>query len=179
MNNKSKIVLVFAFLLPMVAIASGTEHHEVSISNSDFFYRVLNFGIFAGLIYYLVANPIKEFFKGRSADIQNQLNEIKAKLAESKNEAQLAQKNLVHTQDRAKELITDSNAEAKILAENIAKKSQETIASLEKHLDEKMEVEKKKMVKATINELLEDGIENSDIAIDNSKIVSLISKKVA
>jgi len=177
--KSNKIALVLAFVLPMVAMASGTEHHEVSMSNSDFYYRVLNFGIFAGLIYYLVANPIKEFFKGRSADIQNQLNEIKAKLEESKNEAKLAEENLVHSEEKAKEIVTDSNAEAKILAENIAKKNAETIVSLEKHLDDKMEVEKKKMVKATINELLENGIENSDIAIDSSKVVSLISKKVA
>jgi len=177
--KSNKIALVLAFVLPMVAMASGTEHHEVSMSNSDFYYRVLNFGIFAGLIYYLVANPIREFFKGRSADIQNQLNEIKAKLEESKNEAKLAQENLAKAEEKAKEIAIDSNEEAKILVENIAKKNAETIVSLEKHLDEKMEVEKKKMVKATINELLENGIETSDIDIDSSKVVSLVSKKVA
>jgi len=177
--KSNKIALVLAFVLPVVAMASGTEHHEVSMSNSDFYYRVLNFGIFAGLIYYLVANPIKEFFKGRSADIQNQLNEIKAKLEESKNEAKLAKENLAKAEEKAKEIVADSKEEAKILVENIAKKNDETIISLEKHLEEKMEVEKKKMVKATINELLENGIENSDIDIDSSKVVSLVSKKVA
>jgi len=177
--KSNKIALVLAFVLPVVAMASGTEHHEVSMSNSDFYYRVLNFGIFAGLIYYLVANPIKEFFKGRSADIQNQLNEIKAKLEESKNEAKLAKENLAKAEEKAKEIVADSKEEAKILVENIAKKNDETIVSLEKHLEEKMEVEKKKMVKTTINELLEDGIDSSDIDIDSSKVVSLVSKKVA
>jgi len=175
----NKITLVIAFVLPVLAIASGTEHHEVSMSNSDFFYRVLNFGIFAGLIYYLVASPIKDFFKGRSADIANQIEEIKAKVAESKNEEKLAQDNLVKSKDRAKEIISDSHNEAKILVDNISKKNSESLISMEKHLDEKMEVEKKKMVKSTINELLENGIENSDIAIDSSKVVSLVSKKVA
>ncbi len=177
--NSKKIALVLSFLLPMVAMASGTEHHEVSMSNSDFYYRILNFAIFAGLIYYLVPNPIKEFFKGRSADIQNQINEIKSKLEESKNEAKLAEENLAYSEEKAKEIVSDANLEAKILADNIANKNAETIVSLEKHLEEKMEVEKKKMVKATINELLENGIENSDIDVNNSKVVSLVSKKVA
>jgi len=177
--KSNKIALVLAFMLPMVAMASGTEHHEVSMSNSDFYYRVLNFAIFAGLIYYLVANPIKEFFKGRSADIQNQLNEIKAKLEESKNEAKLAEENLAKAEEKAKEIVEDAKVEAKILVENIAKKNDEAIVSLEKHLEEKMEVEKKKMVKTTINELLESGIDSSDIDIDSSKVVSLVSKKVA
>jgi len=59
-----------------------------------------------------VANPIREFFKGRSADIQNQLNEIKAKLEESKNEAKLAQENLEKAEEKVKEIATDSNEEA-------------------------------------------------------------------
>ncbi len=175
----NKITLVIAFVLPVLAMASGTEHHEVSMSNSDFFYRVLNFGIFAGLIYYLVASPIKDFFKGRSADIDNQIKEIEAKLQESKNEEKLAQENLEKAKKRAKEIIADSHDEAKILVDNIVKKNGELLISLEKYLDEKMEVEKKKVVKATITELLENSIENSDIAIDSSKVVSLVSKKVA
>ncbi len=175
----NKITLVIAFVLPVLAMASGTEHHEVSMSNSDFFYRVLNFGIFAGLIYYLVASPIKDFFKGRSADIDNQIKEIEAKLQESKNEAKLAQENLDKAKVKAKEIVADSHDEAEILVDNISKKNSDVLKSLEKHLDDKIQIEKKKMVKATINELLENGIENSDIAIDSSKVVSLVSKKVA
>jgi len=91
----------------------------------------------------------------------------------------LAQENLEKAKKRAEEIIADSHDEAKILVDNIAKKNSELLISLEKHLDEKMEVEKKKVVKATITELLENGIENSDIAIDSSKVVSLVSKKVA
>jgi hypothetical protein len=50
---------------------------------------------------------------------------------------------------------------------------------MERHLEEKMEIEKKRMIKATIYELLENGIESSDIAVDNSRVISLISKRVA
>ncbi len=53
------------------------------------------------------------------------------------------------------------------------------LSSLEKQLEEKMEVEKKKMVKATVRELLENSITAKDISLSNSKIVSLVSKKVA
>jgi F-type H+-transporting ATPase subunit b len=175
----NKITLFIAFVLPVLAVASGTEHHEVSIENSDFLYRVLNFSIFAMLVYYLVSNPIRSFFKGRREDIANQLKEIEAKLEESKNEEKLAKDNLEKAKKRAKEIVADSHDESKILADNIAKKSSELLISLEKHLDDKMEIEKKKVVKATIKELLERGIENGDIPVDSSKVVSLISKKVA
>ncbi len=175
----NKIALAIIFVLPILSVAGGSEHHDISMSNSDFFYRVLNFTIFAGLIYYLVANPIRDFFKNRSADIANRIKEIDAKLQESKNEVKFAEKYLAKSQEKAKEIIADAKEESVILAENIAKKSEEILLALEKQLEDKMIVEKKKMVKTTIKKLLEDGIESSDITIDGSKVVSLVSKKVA
>ncbi|SFV59196.1 ATP synthase F0 sector subunit b [hydrothermal vent metagenome] len=176
----NKIALTIAFVLPVIAMASGsTEHHAVTMSNSDFWYRVLNFSIFVGLLYYLAAGPIGDFFKGRQVDIANQLKEIEDKLQASKDEAKSAEAQLVHNEAKAKELIADSENEAKILAENIAKKNEEALVTLEKSLDEKMELESKKMAKSVINQLLTDGITNDDIAVDESKVVSLVSKKVA
>ncbi len=175
----SRIALVVAFMLPILAVASGSEHHDISMSNSDFFYRVLNFSIFAGLIYYLVANPIKDFFKNRSEDIANQIKEINMKLEESKKEAKLAEEYLDRSQEKAKEIIADAKEESIILTENINRKNEEVLLALERQLEDKMVVEKNKMVRATIKKLLEDGIDSSDIGIDNSKVVSLISRKVA
>ncbi|NEW60445.1 F0F1 ATP synthase subunit B [Sulfurovum sp. bin170] len=175
----NKIALTIAFVFPVVAIASSSGHHDVTMSNSDFWYRVLNFSIFAGLLYYLAASPIASFFKGRQADIASQLKEIEDKLQASKDEAKAAEAQLVHNKAKAKELIVDGANEAKILAENIAKKNEEALVVLGKSLDEKMELESKKMAKNVINRLLQDGISNDDIAVDESKVVSLISKKVA
>ena len=176
----NKIVLTIAFVLPVVAMASGDAgHHDVTISNSDFWYRVINFSIFAGLLYYLAAGPIGDFFKGRRADIASQLKEIEDKLQASKDEAKEAEERVVNSETKAKELIADSGNEAKILVENIAKKNEDTLTMLDKSLDEKMELDSKKMAKDVINRLLTDGISNDDIAVDESKVVSLISKKVA
>lgn len=175
----NKIALAIAFVLPVVTMASGGEHHNVTMSNSDFWYRVLNFTIFAGLLYYLIANPIKGFFKGRQERIANQLREIEAKLQASKDEAKAAETQLAANKAKAKEIVADSMNEAKILAENIGKKNEDVLASLEKQFDEKTELESKRMAKETINKLLEEGIESDDIAIDNTKVVSLVSGKVA
>jgi F-type H+-transporting ATPase subunit b len=176
----NKIVLTIAFVLPVVAMASGgAGHHDVTMSNSDFYYRVLNFGIFAGLLAYLAGGPIRDFFKGRSADIANQIKEIEDKLQASKDEAKEAEAKLVGSKAKAKEIIFDSANEAKILADNIAKKNVDAISILDNSLDDKMELESKKMAKDVINKLLNDGIANSDIDVNESKVVSLVSKKVA
>jgi len=175
----TKIALAVTLMLPIVAMASGGGHHEVSMTNSDFFYRVLNFSIFAGLLYYLAANPIKAFFEGRQANIANQLKEIEAKLQASKEEAKAAEAKLVENEAKAKEIIQDSVLEGKILAENIAKKNEDLLHAMEKQFEEKMELESKKVAKETVTKLLQEGISSDDIAIDESKVVSLISGKVA
>jgi F-type H+-transporting ATPase subunit b len=181
------IVIVALLLAPVVALASGAAHVDPEATRyfkltgrvDDFWQRVINFGIFSGLVYYLAAGPIAAFFKGRQADIAGQLKEIEDKLQASKNEAKEAEEKLVANETKAKELVADGATEAKILAENIAKKNEEALAILDKSLDEKMELESKKMAKDVINNLLQDGITSDDIAVDESKVVSLVSKKVA
>ena len=174
-----KIALISAVVLPSLVLATGGEHHAVTMMDSDFKYRVLNFGIFAGLIYYLAANPIKAFFAGRSEDIAKQLAEIEEKLKASKNERLLAEENLVKAEKRANEIVSDSGNEAKVLSANIAEKNGNALILLEKQLKEKQALERKKATRATIDSILNGGFENSDINIDESKVVSLISKKVA
>ena len=173
------IVLVLAVVLPSLVLAGHGEHHDVTMFNSDFFYRVLNFSVFAGLIYYLAANPIKEFFVGRSEGIAAQLEEIEAKLQASKDERATAEENLVKSEDKAKEIISDAGSEAKVLATNIAEKNETALELLEKQACDKQALEAKKATRATIDTLLNDGFGNDDIAVDEAKVVSLISNKVA
>ncbi len=173
------IALLTAVLVPSLVLASGAEHHDVTMFNSDFFYRVFNFTIFVGTLYYLAANPIKAFFTGRSEGIANKLKEIEEKLQASKNERLTAEENLVKAEEKAKEIVADASNEAKILSVNIAEKNDYTLTMLEKQSVEKQALESKKATRATIDKMLNDGIETSDIAIDEAKVVSLVSKKVA
>ena len=74
-----KIILLSLLVVPAALLASGSADGEVSRyfiqtgRESDYVPRLFNFIIFASLIYYLVANPIKGFFKGRSEGIAAQL----------------------------------------------------------------------------------------------------------
>ena len=179
MKIKIMALMATALLLPTLVLASGAEHHEVSMSNSDFFYRVLNFSVFAGILYYLIANPIKDYFVGRTAGIANQLEEIEAKLQASKNERLSAEEDVVKAENKAKEIVSDAGNEAKILSDNIADKNAVALTLLEKQAVEKQALSSKKATQATIDTLLNDGFATADIAVDEAKVVSLISSKVA
>ena len=179
-----KIVLWSLFIVPAVLLASGgdaesSRYFAQTGRETDFFPRAVNFIIFAGLLYYLLANPIKNFFKGRTEGIAGQLNEIEAKLQAAKDEKKEAQNRLEESEQRAKEIIADAKAEAVILAEKIATANENELAVLDKQFEEKIALEERKSAREAIDEILSENITNDDIQLDEAKVVEIISKKVA
>ena len=179
-----KIVLLSLLIVPAVLLASGgdaesSRYFAQTGRETDFWPRVFNFVIFASLLYYLLANPIKNFFKGRTEGISAQLNEIEMKLQAAKDEKKEAQNRLEESTKRAEEIIADAKAEAVILAEKIAKSNQNDLAILEKQFEEKMALEERKSAREAIDEILSDNITNDDIMLDEAKVVEIISRKVA
>ena len=179
-----KIVLLSLLIVPAVLLASGgdaesSRYFAQTGRETDFWPRVFNFVIFASLLYYLLANPIKNFFKGRTEGISAQLNEIEKKLQAAKDEKKDAQNRLDESAKRAEEIISDAKAEAVILAEKIATSNQNDLAVLDKQFEEKMALEERKSAREAIDEILSDNITNDDIMLDEAKVVEIISKKVA
>lgn len=179
-----KIVLLSLLMVPAILLASGgdaesSRYFAQTGRETDFWPRVFNFVIFASLLYYLLANPIKNFFKGRSEGIAAQLNEIEKKLQAAKDEKKEAQNRLEESEKKAEEIIVDAKAEAVLLAEKIATANQNDLALLDKQLEEKMALEERKSAREAIDEILSENITNEDIMVDGSKVVEIISKKVA
>jgi F-type H+-transporting ATPase subunit b len=180
-----KIVLLSLLVIPAILLASGhadgetTRYFAQTGRENDFWPRVVNFTIFASLLYYLIANPIKNFFKGRSEGIAAQLNEIEAKLQAAKDEKKEAQARLDESGKRAEQIISDAKKEATFLAEKIAETNENDLALMSKQLEEKMALEERKSAREAIDEILSENITNDDIMIDESKVVDIISKKVA
>ena len=180
-----KILLLSLLVVPAVLLASGHASGEESRyfmqtgRENDFWPRVVNFTIFAALLYYLVANPIKDFFKGRSAGIATQLSEIEAKLQAAKDEKKEAQARLDASEKKAEEILADAKAEAILLVEKIAKANENDLKLLEKQFEEKMTLEERKSAREAIDEVLSENITNDDININEKKVIDIISKKVA
>jgi len=180
-----KIILLSLLVVPAALLASGAQDGEVTRyflqtgRETDFLPRAFNFIIFASLLYYLLVNPIKDFFKGRSEGIAAQLNEIEEKLQAAKDEKKEAQNRVKESEKKAEEILVDAKAEAVFLAKKIAKSNEEELIVLEKQLTEKIALEERKSAREVIDEVLSENITNDDIMIDEAKVVEIISKKVA
>jgi len=178
-----KIALLSLLVVPAILLASGgdaesTRYFAQTGRETDFLPRAVNFIIFASLLYYLLANPVKDFFKGRSAGIASQLNEIEEKLQAAKDEKRDAQVRLDASEKKAEEILVDAKAEAKIMAEKIVSANVNELAVLEKQLEEKMTLDERRSAREAIDEVLSENITNDDIMIDENKVVEIISNKV-
>jgi F-type H+-transporting ATPase subunit b len=182
--NMKKIVLFSLLVLPVVVFAAageseGSRYLAQTGRETDFWPRVINFTIFAALLYYLIAEPIKNFFNGRKESIANRLKEIEEMLQAAKEKKKEAQARFEESEKKAKEIIEDAKKEAALLAKKIAESSENELKLLEKQYAEKMTAEERKTVRETVKEVLSDNITADDIALDAEKVVDIIAKKVA
>jgi F-type H+-transporting ATPase subunit b len=179
-----KIVWFSLLVLPAIVFAAageseGSRYLAQTGRETDFWPRVINFTIFAALLYYLIAEPIRNFFKGRKEGIANRLKEIEEMLQLAKEKKKEAQARLEESEKKAKEIIEDAKKEAALLAKKIAQSSENELQMLEKQYAEKMTAEERKTVRETVKEVLGENITPDDIALDAEKVVDIIAKKVA
>jgi len=179
-----KALYAILLLLPVALMASGAEHEgsrylAVAGRESDFIPRIFNFLVFFGLIYYLVATPLKDFFKGRRDGIANQLNEIESKLQEAKEAEKSAKHAVAESISKAKEILFDSQNEIELLNKHLRENSQNDLMMLAKQHAEKLEYEERRMVKDIVNTVLNDNIASDDIPLTETQVVDIVSRKAA
>ncbi|WP_456322686.1 F0F1 ATP synthase subunit B [Hydrogenimonas sp.] len=171
-----KLTVLAVMLLPAALLASG---HEAASGGTDFVPRLVNFIIFAAIIYYLLADPIKNFFKGRSASIAAEFEEVQNRLKAVRKAKEDAKAAYEEAQRTAEDIIESAKKESQLLAKKLDEQLQVELENLEKLQEEKMEVEKRQMVRKTVSEVLSELFKGDAIAMDEKKFVNLIMKKVA
>jgi F-type H+-transporting ATPase subunit b len=182
MDKFLKIAIIC--IAPTILLASGDNeaaqrYLELTGRHTDLAPRIFNFVLLAGLLYYLLAGPIKNFLKSRSDSIAGELEEIENTRQASKDAKLKAEEDLEKAKAKAKEILEDAKAELALIKKSIEEKTQEELNILEKSHEEKCEIEERKMVKETTSKVLSESIDSSDIPLDASKIVNIVTKEVA
>ncbi len=170
---KKKYLLLL--LLPVFSFASGEQTSE----GTDIVARTVNFLIFAGILYYLIADKITAFFKTRTADIANRLTSIQDMLNASKEKKEDALNEAAQAKEKAKELIEVAKKEALLLTKKVEEDTESEILYLKKALNERMEIEEKKMTKEVVSEVIDEMFKEDKISLSNEDFLNIIKKKVA
>jgi len=147
--------------------------------STDIVQRTVNFLIFAGILYYILAEPIKNYFGGRSAGIAAELDKVQERLRESKNLRETAENKIEEAQRFVNELNEITKKECKILSDRVIAQCDQDVEVMQKQSASLMALEKRQMVRSVVNEVMGDVMSASDASMGSEAMTDILKKKVA
>ena len=166
-------ILLLLLTVSTYALASGGE------GGTDIVQRTVNFALFAGLVWYLIAEPAKSYFAGRSQGIADELQKVQDKLKETANLKKEATARVSTAKKFAEELAITSKKENKILNDNIMAQCDNDLEILSKQLEVQMGFEQRKMVRIVVENTVNEILSDSGDSFDKKAMAQVILKKVA
>ena len=170
----SRILLLITMLSTFALASGGAEH-----GGTDIVQRTVNFLLFAGLIWYLIAEPAKNYFLARSQGIADDLQRVQDKLNESVALKKEALDKITEAQKFAEELSVSTKKENKILNDNIMLQCESDLETIAKQNVSLMEFEQRKMVRTVVEDVLNEVLSQSSDDFDKEAMANVILKKVA
>lgn len=161
-------------MISTYALASNGEQ-----SGSDIVQRTVNFLLFAGLVWYLIAEPVKNYFASRSQGIADELQKVQEKLKETIAKKKEALDKISDAEKFKAELEISSKKENKIINDNIMTQCDSDLENIVKQNISLMDFEQRKMVRNVVAEILEEVLTQSSDSFDKEAMAKVILKKVA
>ena len=168
-------ILVLILMISTYALASET----LSDGSTDIVQRTVNFIIFVGLIWYLVAEPVKNYFASRSKNIADDLKRVQEKLNESITLKKDALSKISDAEKYAENLKVASKKENKIINDNIMLQCDNDLEVVSKQHTALMEFEQRRMVRDTVEEIIKETLSQSSESFDKKAMANVLLKKVA
>jgi len=165
-------------MLGVVAVGLFANEHtaHATISNSDFIPRLVNFIIFAAILWYLLADKIKSFYANRSASIAKQFEEAENKLKESKLQKEALKTKVEEAHKKAEEIIKTAQKEVEIIKEQTLDVAKNEIAMLNKQFEDFKTYEESRIKKEVVESYLKDL--TKDIHLSSEEVATIVTKKV-
>jgi F-type H+-transporting ATPase subunit b len=161
-------------MISTIALAS-----DAGQANTDIVQRTVNFLLFAGLVWYLVAEPVKNFFASRSQAIADEMKKVQDRLKETADLKKEALARVSEAEKFAEELVLSSKKENKILNDAIIAQCETDLETLVKQQAVLMDFEQRKMVRKVVEETLDEVLSQSGDSFDKEAMANVILKKVA
>ena len=161
-------------MISTYAFASDAGHGE-----TDIVQRTVNFLLFAGLVWYLVGEPVKTYFTSRSQAIADELKKVQDKLNESIALKKEALAKISDAEKFAQELEASAKKENKIVNDNIMAQCELDLESLTKQGSSARDYAQRKMVRTVVEDVIAETLAQSSGDFDKEAMANVILKKVA
>ncbi len=152
---KFTLSLLLTLIIPAIAVAAeegGVEPHMG--------WRVINFIIFVGLLYYFLRKPISEFFKSRKESIIQEIEEAKRLQEEAEKLLEETKKKLLKLEEEVKNILETFESMAQNEREQILKEVENAIQRILKSVEEEKASILSKAKMLLLKKMSEEAIEN-------------------
>ncbi len=170
-----KLLLLGLSLAPMALFAAS----EGAETDYDIVQRTVNFIIFAGILWYLLADKIKAIFANRTASIQAELDKVEETLKASEEKVEEAVKKLEEAKALATEIVEGAKVDIDSVKQKVADAVEAEIANLDRNFNERIRVETSKAKRQIVSEVLEELLSSENISLSQEELASIVLKKVA
>ncbi|MBQ7456440.1 MAG: ATP synthase F0 subunit B [Desulfovibrio sp.] len=106
----------------------ANEGHEYRWG--DFAYRVVNFILFFGILWYFTGKLIKKYFKGRRQSIQDTFDSLEERRAQAQKKLDEVESHIQNLEAERKAILDESRAQAEALKETIIEDAKRQAAQI-------------------------------------------------
>ena len=166
-NMKSifSVIVLSALVSPLTAMASGDAHGGGGSQIIDLGWRVLNFAIFAAILYFAAAKPIRNFLSGRIEGIKKELGDAEKGKEEAEKKLQEYMRKLSSLEEEVREIHETLRREGEVERDRIIESAQEAAEKIKIQADLSAQQELNKAVAAIRKEAAEAAVELAEMML--------------
>lgn len=170
-----KLRIAIVLLLSGASLWAGG--HEAT--QTDIVPRTVNFLIFAGLVYYLLADKTKAFFAQRSSKIASDFETIQSKIKDAKAELEAARVKLNEAKSLASELMDLAKKDAVQLSVKIDENAKLSCEKLRLDMSSEQQMARNTMVKGIIEDVVSDLVKEEGFGVSDQEFANILIRKAA
>lgn len=149
-----------------------------NVAETDIVQRIINFVIFIAILWYFVADKLKELFVSRRQTISEKLDVVQDKLRSSKKEKEQVLRRLEEARETAADIVATAKREAYLAIQKIDEQSKMDIEHIIKNNEVLMGIEQKKVEREVADEILLELFKTKTSILETSEYIGILNKRV-
>jgi F-type H+-transporting ATPase subunit b len=151
----------------------------------NFLFRVINFILFLGIIWYFAGSKIKEFFSGRKSEIKSELDDLQARRTDAESRLRDVEQSIANISKEREEILDQYRSQGEALKQSIVEEAEKKAEQIKKQAEVTVQQETQMAIDSIRAEMADQIIEAAEKIIkdklkkkDHEKLVDEYLEKV-
>jgi len=167
LKGLKKIGFISLGILLVASVAWATGHGGESASWDarawkDFFWRCLNFAIFLAIIYKLAGGKMKEFFGGRTRQIEEEFRNLENRKQEAEARLKEVESRIAHLEEEREAILAEARRQGEAIKNAIIEKARRDAEEIKKQAEVKAQQEFEQEIEKIRAEMADKIIESAE-----------------